>query len=151
MRYRLLRTAVLVLLAHPGNADAASDGFGSISDLRAKGMTVLSDEDVLRELPGSTFEVAVKGRGVVLVEHFAPNGQRRIVPVPGSPVRARIGGWRVEGGRLCAPATGSPVECGAPIGRMGETFYRLSADRVLQVMRRIPIEVPRGPAGRDPR
>ncbi|MFC6047214.1 hypothetical protein ACFPYM_05135, partial [Methylobacterium hispanicum] len=130
MRDRLLCATLLALCMHPGNAGAASDGFGSIPDLRAKGMKVLSDAEVLREFPGSTFEVAVEDRGVVLVEHFALNGQRRIAPVPGSPVRARMEGWRVEGGRLCAPATGSPVECGAPIGRMGETFYRLSADRV---------------------
>lgn len=103
-------------------------------------MTVLSDEDVLREFPGSTFEVYTEGRGFVLIEHFATNGHRRIVPAPGSPVRAGVGEWRVENGRLCVPASGSPMECGAPVGRIGETFYRLGGGRVLQELRRRPSE-----------
>lgn len=146
MRALLLMPPLLALLVLP--AVAAPDGasvalFPSIRDLQAKGMTVLSDEDVLREFPGSTFDVYLEGRGFVLTEIFVPNGQRRIEPAPGTPVKARVAPWRVEDGRLCAPATGSPSECGAPIGRIGETFYRLSAGRVLQEMRRRPATPPR--------
>jgi hypothetical protein len=130
-RYLLAAVAATMLVA------AAPADLPSIPDLLAQGLRYLSDEDVLREFPGSTFEVSLPGRGPVYVETFGRNGLRRLHSSEKRRTPDVTRQWWVEGGKLCLAVPDGAAECGRSIGRVGEDFYRLDENRVIARLRRI--------------
>ncbi len=140
---RLLVAAGATALVAAGPANTPS-----IPELMSRGMQILSDEDVLREFPGSTFEVLVLGVGPAYVEAFGRNGLRRIVSTDKARIPDGLRQWWVRDGRLCLAVPDGEPECGRAVGRIGESFYRLGAGRVIAEMRRI--EVSPGARARAP-
>lgn len=137
---RLLVAATATALVAAGPA-----GLPSIADLLSRGMQVLSDEDVLREFPGSTFEVSVPGVGPAYVESYGRNGLRRIVSSDKARIPDGLRQWWVRDGKLCLAVPDGDAECGRAVGRLGESFYRLGAGRVIAEMRRIEVPAPTRP------
>lgn len=131
---RLLAAAAATALLAAGPANMPS-----IPDLMARGMQVLSDEDVLREFPGSTFEVSVPGVGPAYVEAFGRNGLRHLVSTDKARIPDALRQWWVLDGKLCIAVPDGEPECGRAVGRIGESFYRLGAGRVIAEMRRIGV------------
>lgn len=131
---RLLAAAAATVLLAAGPANTPS-----IPELLSRGMQVLSDEDVLREFPGSTFEVSVPGHGPAYVEAFGRNGLRRIVSADKTRIPDGLRQWWVRDGQLCLAVPNGEAECGRAVGRVGESFYRLGAGRVIAEMRRIDV------------
>lgn len=131
---RLLAVAAATLFVAAGPVDMPS-----IPDLLSRGMQLLSDEDVLREFPGSTFEVSVPGVGPAYMESFGRNGLHRIVAADKGRIPDGLRQWWVRDGRLCLAVPDGEPECGRAVGRIGESFYRLGAGRVIAEMRRIDV------------
>ncbi|MGU3404821.1 hypothetical protein [Methylobacterium brachiatum] len=129
---QLLAAAAATLLLAAGPADLPS-----VPDLVSQGMRFLSDEDVLREFPGSTFEVSLPGLGTVYVETFGRNGLRRLRSTDAKRMPDVTRQWWVEEGRLCLAVPNGTAECGRAVVRVGEDFYRLDDNRVIARLRRI--------------
>ncbi|WP_408903378.1 hypothetical protein [Methylobacterium radiotolerans] len=128
----LLAAAAATVLLAAGPADLPS-----VPDLLSRGMRLLSDEDVLREFPGSTFEVSLPGLGTAYVETFGRNGLRRLRSSDAKRIPDVTRQWWVEEGKLCLAVPNGTAECGRAVGQLGEDFYRLGDNRVIARLRRI--------------